>query len=214
MEAITTEEQLCRHIWLVGHSYPGRWISELQGPLDPRHPTRHSIWTSVLDSLQERVYKKGPHLRLDVTRCYAFNAAAKQKQGEKPDWCVDGESITGRISKLRDLLEKHSPPIVITFSAEVFVFVQRALTPKRDGHQVLGVQELGNGFRDAVQNYDPQKVNVFPLLHGYVARGDWATLGPVFSKIDDPYVNYFEYAGSALGDVLLSHCRQLPIWSL
>jgi hypothetical protein len=55
MELGTTDIERARKIWLLGHSYPEAWVHVLNEPLDPRHPTRHNIWTPVLDRLQERV---------------------------------------------------------------------------------------------------------------------------------------------------------------
>ena len=43
-------------IWLVGGSPPEAWADKLDTPLDPRHPARHSIWTSVADSMLDRLY--------------------------------------------------------------------------------------------------------------------------------------------------------------
>jgi len=122
-------------------------------------------------------------------------------------------SIPARITRLREYLRNFKPPIVITFSAEAFVFAMRAMHDDAAGIPAHPkVADLGRSFRDAIRNYDPELVNVFPLLHAYAARGHWHTLGPVFSGSDDPDINYFEYAGRALGDVLLKHGRDLAIW--
>jgi len=43
-------------IWLIGDSPPEAWADKLDTPLDPRHPARHSIWTSVADPMQDRFY--------------------------------------------------------------------------------------------------------------------------------------------------------------
>ena len=41
-------------IWLIGDSNPKNWENRLSYPLDARHPARHSIWTPVLDAMQDR----------------------------------------------------------------------------------------------------------------------------------------------------------------
>jgi hypothetical protein len=213
MEPNATDEELNRSVWLVGHSYPREWIDRLNGPLDPRHPTRHSIWTSVLDYLQEQVYVTGPHLRLDMARCFLCNAAGQQPPKSKRSWVGKDPYILARIELLRTLLKRHNPPVVITFSAEVFVFLSRTLCRFPGGVSWLPrVEELGRAFREAISCFDPKRVNVFPLLHAYAARRGWDTVGPKFSGPDDQATNYFEYAGRALGDMLLKHGRSLPIW--
>ena len=60
-------------IWLIGDSPPEKWADKLDSPLDPKHPARHNIWTSIADSMQDRLYRKG-RLRLDTSRLYIRNA--------------------------------------------------------------------------------------------------------------------------------------------
>ena len=215
MDADTTEAHLRRPIWVVGHSYPPYWVSKLSGALDPRHPTRHSIWTSVLDYLQDQVYARAG-LRLNVTQCYVFNAAAKQPEMTRPDWEWKGTSIPARIRQLASYLKLYKPPVVVTFSTQAFVFASRAnandFTPRAPA-PLPTVADLGAHFRQAIASFNPQGVNIFPLLHAYAARGGWHTVGPVFSQTQDPSTNYFEYSGRALGDLLVEQGRELPIWS-
>jgi hypothetical protein len=59
--------------WLLGDSEPERWKNLLHGPLDPRHPIRHNIWTSVLDVIQDQVFRKAG-LRFDTSQIYIRNA--------------------------------------------------------------------------------------------------------------------------------------------
>jgi hypothetical protein len=60
-------------IWLIGDSPPEAWAAKLDTPLDPRHPARHSIWTSVADPMQDMLYRQSK-LRLDMSRLYIRNA--------------------------------------------------------------------------------------------------------------------------------------------
>jgi hypothetical protein len=146
----TTEAQMQRKIWLLGHSYPKNWVHMLNEPLDPRHPTRHSIWTPVLDRLQEQVYGDGKRRRLGVRKCYICNAASKQSEGEAPDWKWMGTSIPARITKFGAYMDQYRPPIVITFGADVYRFAMSAL-PLPDGQtRSLEADELGHRFRRTV----------------------------------------------------------------
>src|SRR5665213_2839969 len=122
-------EQLNRKVWLLGHSYPRRWVNNLDEPLDPRHPTRHSIWTPVLDRLQERVYADGNRLRLNIERCFLSNVAKKQQPDTEPDWDWDwnGPSMAARIEEFSGLSAKHRPPVLVTFGADAYRFATKAL---------------------------------------------------------------------------------------
>ncbi|MFC1981321.1 hypothetical protein ACFLVN_03660 [Chloroflexota bacterium] len=62
--------------WLIGDSPPEKWADRLDTPLDPRHPARHSIWTSVADSMQDKLYRDG-NRRLDTSEPYIRNASDK-----------------------------------------------------------------------------------------------------------------------------------------
>ena len=70
-------------IWLVGDSPPEAWADKLDTPLDPRHPARHSILTSVADPMQDRLYRQSKR-RLDTSRLYIRNAVSQPlKRPEK-----------------------------------------------------------------------------------------------------------------------------------
>jgi hypothetical protein len=145
MELGTTDIERARKIWLLGHSYPEAWVHVLNEPLDPRHPTRHNIWTPVLDRLQERVYSNGNHRRLDIGACHISNAAAKQAEKSPPDWDWSGQSIPERIRQLRSNVANFRPPILITFGANAYRFAQEALdfpTPSKRELEAKGLRHF------------------------------------------------------------------------
>lgn len=57
-------------VWLVADSEPKNWHKLLLTPLDPRHPARHNIWTSVLEYMQEALYEQ-KRLRFDTVKLYS-----------------------------------------------------------------------------------------------------------------------------------------------
>ena len=67
---------------LLGDSNPRGWQNALKTPLDPRHPARHSIWTSVLEVIQDRVYRESRQ-RVDTVSIYIRNAVGDPD--DKPD---------------------------------------------------------------------------------------------------------------------------------
>jgi len=201
------EKELGRRIWLFGHSPPKRWDDILDGVLDPRHPTRHSIWTSVADYLQERVFDNGPQLRLDAQKLLFRNAFDSATKLDFTSSVVE----TLRIS-LSQQLKQFRPPVVFTFGDEAYRFVSCANAPDKPvPRHSLKIEDLGKRFRGVCVKFDPQEVNIFPLLHASVARKSWAIVGERFSGPDKEN-NYFRYVGQKLGDVLLHHGRDWPIW--
>lgn len=196
-------EELSRRIWLFGHSPPEN--SPDIGVLDPRHPTRHSIWTSVSDYLQERVFDHGK-FRLDPEKLLfrnAFEAAVGLKSS--------GSILDKRRVSLYKNLVEFQPPVVFTFGDEAYRFVSANALDKQVSTKKLRIEDLGVRFREVDERFDPQKVNIFPLLHASVARASWASIGKWFSG-PDKEDNYFKYVGQRIGDILLRHGRDWPIW--
>ena len=187
-------------IWLIGDSPPEAWADKLDTPLDPRHPARHNIWTSVADPMQDRLYRQGK-LRLDTSRLYIRNAMLSL-----------GEQIQLSGPRLKELLDKHRPNVVLTFGASAFMI---ALFASGEVPQKLykTTKLLGEQFRSRIEKYDENKVNIIPLLHVSIARrwflsahrdfvGTYGSMPP----------NYFDYVGIKLADLLLAKLHDKPIW--
>ena len=209
MNRNATPEQLARRIWLLGHSLPAKSVDFLDGPLDPRHPTRHSIWTPVLESIQDRVYKCGGGRRLDMARCHIDNAAAIQPHGEEADWKIRGPSIAAEKAVLASQVKGYKPKVLITFSADVFWFAATALG-RFDGPRTHVTSEsMADAFNKATTASVLEEPSIIPLLHAFVARKGWTKAGEIYSGPAGH--NYFEFTGAAIGEMLLRHCRDLPI---
>lgn len=69
-------------LWLLGDSNPKNWADKLNKPLDPRHPAIHNIWTPIIDSIQDKVYRENC-LRVETTELYIRNAL--ENANEKPN---------------------------------------------------------------------------------------------------------------------------------
>ena len=137
-------------IWLVGDSPPDKWADKLDTPLDPRHPARHSIWTSVADPMQDRLYRQRK-LRLDTSRLYIRNASDKPLK--EP---IDREQIHSMQEKLKRLLEGYWPTLVLTFGVNAFMITQLAcgetISIKAASAKLLGAQ-----FRTRIESWDNRK---------------------------------------------------------
>jgi len=187
-------------IWLIGDSPPEAWADKLDTPLDPRHPAQHNIWTSVADPMQDRLYRQGK-LRLDTSRLYIRNAMLSL-----------GEQIQLSGPRLKELLDKHRPNVVLTFGASAFMI---ALFASGEVPQKLykTTKLLGEQFRSRIEKYDEHKVNIIPLLHISIARRWFLSahrdfVGPYGSMSP----NYFDYVGIKLADLLLAKLSDKPIW--
>ena len=99
-------------IWLIGDSPPDEGADKLDTPLDPRHPARHSIWTSVADPMQDRLYRQ-KKLRLDTSRLYIRNAMSQRLEAGN----ISEQSHRWR-EELKILLDLHKPKIVLTFGTD------------------------------------------------------------------------------------------------
>lgn len=200
-------------VWLIADSEPERWQKVLESPLDSRHPARHSIWTSVLDYMQEEFYKR-EKLRFDSTKLYIRNAIKRAE--DKPDaksinWSL---YLQSEIEAFRERLTQHKPLVVLTFGAFAFEFLRRVC--KREPIYAFthwNTEQLGKEFRKALNSYDPIQTNVVPLLHVSISRGKFLQAHQGFVGIikEEP-VNYFEYVGKQLANLFLEKMKSKPIW--
>jgi len=189
-------------IWLIGDSPPEAWADKLDTPLDPRHPARHSIWTSVADSMQDRLYRRGK-LRLDTSRLYIRNAV---DQAWKIPYTMD------QIRPLREAINTNKPRIILTFGISAFF---AGLQATDDPNLAFGktTKFLGEQFRLRIERYDDHKVNVIPLLHASIARGRFLESHRDFvGTYGSTPPNYFDYVGTKLADLLIAKLSDKSIW--
>ena len=187
-------------IWLIGDSPPEKWADKLDTPLDPRHPARHNIWTSVADPMQDRLYRQRG-LRLDTSHLYIRNAMTSL-----------GEQIQSSGPRLGELFDKHRPRVVLTFGASAFMI---ALFASGEVPQKLykTTKLLGEQFRSRIEKYDDHKVNIIPLLHISIARGRFLEGHRDFvGTYGSVPTNYFDYVGTKLADLLLAEFSDKQIW--
>lgn len=197
-------------IWLVGDSNPESWANVLNYPLDPRHPARHNIWTPILDGIQEQVFLADGR-RVATDQLYARNAV--QDKGEKPS---DTEIAwqPGLLKEVRDfarLLTLYTPKLVFTFGAFAFEFARRSLKENPEGKtNGWTTKRLGQEFQQRVEHFDPEEINIFPLLHVSIARGRFLQSHNYFTGREGG--NYFDYVAKEIAPLLLEHQLSLPIW--
>lgn len=197
-------------LWLIGDSNPKRWEKRLTGPLDPRHPARHNIWTSVLDVMQDRIYRAS-RMRIDTSRVYVRNALADAASKPGPSETQWGTSVLQAVADLRRLIHAHWPMAIFCFGSFAFEFVRRAVGEKEPhSTDFWSAQRLGDEFRERIRNFEPGNLNPVPLLHVSIARGKFIEAHEYFCGRAG--ANYFDVVGSTLANTMLQYRNQLPIW--
>ena len=205
-------ESGCRNspIWLIGDSPPDRWKDCLSVPLDPRHPARHSIWTPIIDGIQERAFRRD-RLRLDTCRIHVRNAVldrSHKAMAKGRDW----SGLDRQIEELGRLLNKYRPRLVLTFGAFSYEFTKRSLKRGEDrAYSHWDTKRLGEEFRSGVETYSASDITLLPLLHASIARGKFLVSHRYFTQ--DHGGNYFDYVAEAVAGLLLCHRDDLSqLW--
>jgi hypothetical protein len=197
-------------IWLLGDSNPRRWQDVLEAPFDPRHPARHSIWTPVLDVIQDQVYRKCRR-RLDTSSLYIRNAV-EDPTGKPASQSVTWEGISEtEAACFREILVEYRPKVLPSFGAFSFEFARRSLDqePVRR-YSYWGARQLGQEFRQRIAEFDLGTINLLPLLHVSIARGRFIQAHEYFCQQEG--ANYFEYVGKQIAEKLIVHQGELQIW--
>ncbi|MDE2843243.1 MAG: hypothetical protein OXN21_07670, partial [Chloroflexota bacterium] len=105
----------------------------------------------------------------------------------------------------------YTPTLVFTFGAFAFEFARRSL--EREPGRSFGywtTARLGEEFRQAVEEFNPRALNVFPLLHVTIARGHFLKSHENFTR--EPDGNYFDFVAREIGTLLLECKDALEIW--
>ncbi|MCX5997614.1 MAG: hypothetical protein NTV42_08450 [Chloroflexi bacterium] len=193
-------------IWLIGDSPPAKWADKLEFPLDAKHPARHNIWTSVADSIQDRLYRQA-RLRLDTSRLYIRNAS------DHPlTISMIQEQIDLSQKMLQKTINKYKPNLILTFGVSAFMMTLFA-SGESPQKFFKTTKLLGEQFRSRITDYDDHKVNVIPLLHASIARGRFLESHRDFVGTEGIIrPNYFDYVGGKLADLLLTKFSAEPIW--
>ena len=197
-------------IWLLGDSNPKNWQTVLETPFDPRHPARHSVWTPVVEVIQDRVFRQSQS-RVDTSSIYITNAIgdpAGKPRSNSIEW---GTIVESELRGFQEAVRQHQPRILFSFGAFAFEFARRSLDeePPRS-HSYWGARRLGHEFRQRVNRFDLNVTNLLPLLHVSIARGRFIQSHEYFCS--QKGANYFEFVGSYIAQKLMEHCDELGVW--
>ncbi len=197
-------------IWLIGDSNPKNWENDLDCPLDPRHPARHNIWTPILDGIQERVFL-ADRRRVNTAQLYVRNAVQSTRDKPLGKDIIWQPKLRKETCDLGNDLTSYTPKVVFAFGAFAFEFTRLSLKKNQERKfKYWTTKELGQEFTRRVEAFDPDKINIFPLLHVSIARGKFLKSHDYFT--DGNGGNYFDYAAKEIAFLLLKHKDKLPIW--
>lgn len=197
-------------IWLLGDSNPKNWADALETPLDSRHPARHSIWTPIMEEVQDRVYRHS-RLRVDTSCLFIRNAIEDpifKPAGSEITW---QEPVLTEITSYRRMVDRYHPSLIFCFGAFSYEFARRVMNEAPEYvYSHWGAVNLGLDFRNRVSSFEPDRTNIFPLLHATIARGRFIQSHNYFCNQEGG--NYFEFVGSNIANLLLVHKERLTIW--
>jgi hypothetical protein len=194
----------------LGDSEPERWRQLLDKPLDPRHPIRHNIWTSVLDVIQRCVFEK-MESRIDSSNIFIRNAVGDsidKPSDNQVDW--NKPQTETELQYLQGIIHQYRPIMIISFGAFSFEFARRALFEPKLNYGYWTAQTLGQEFRDRINGFDIRKTNLIPLLHRSIAGGKFIQSHDYFCGSNNS--NFFDYVGGQIAELLILHRYELNIW--
>lgn len=197
-------------IWLIGDSNPVQWEAALKTPFDPRHPIIHNIWTSVLDVLQDKVYREA-RLRVDTSGIYIRNAVDDSQKKPKSSDILWTGAVEEEIKNLENLVKNFHPILLVSFGAFAYEFTRRSIGAKEPiNFGCWGAKKLGIEFSHQIADFKPNKTNVISLLHRSISGGKYIESHDYFTGTGG--VNYFDFVGNMLAEKILQYKEQLPIW--
>jgi hypothetical protein len=181
-------------IWLLGDSPSAKHLDKNLKPLDRIHPTRHTIWTPILDVVQCHLFVKCGR-RLDDGELFIRNAVSHPNQKE------NSVELEAKIAALGEDLKKHKPLLVLCFGWFAFEFARRAQKEEKKPPQKWkewNIKELRQQLDARILDVQLGSVTLLPLLHQIVALKFWIC-HPVWGG------NYFDYTGWEIAQVLIKN---------
>jgi hypothetical protein len=198
-------------IWLLGDSEPNNWKDKLDDPFDARHPIRHNIWTSIIDVIQDEVYRS-LRKRIDTKYIYIRNAIGDSSI--KPDrnhkeW---NQYVEDELNIIKSLISSSKPIIVFTFGSFSYEFGRRAIgSIPYNKYGYWDTYKLGDEFRTRINKFNIENTNLLPLLHRSIAGGKFLKSHENFCR-NTGSKNYFDYVGKEISEIIIKNKDNLKIW--
>lgn len=197
-------------VWLIADSEPSN-TEGLEYPLDPKHPARHNIWTSVEHYLQRHLYQNWT-IRLNTDDFYIRNAFGNPETRPTFSSIIWEKPQHKNVIELQEIIKANSPRIIITFGSLAFETARRALNEEPYKMSHWNVQKLGDEFRKRTSGWNNELANIYPLLHVSIARGKFLSAHRNFMPRKSDYSNYFQYVGESLAEIFRNKLSESKYW--
>jgi len=192
-------------IWLLGDSEPENWQKILKTPFDSRHPIRHNIWTSIIDLIQDNLFRNCIK-RIDTNQIFIRNAVDnpnKKPENNEIKW-NDKQDLLNEINDYKELINQYKPCFIFTFGSFSYEFARRCLDEKEIyNYKYWNTKKLGEDFRNRIINFKVDKINIIPLLHRSISGGKFIESHNYFCNKNG--ANYFEYVSKEITEKIINN---------
>ena len=178
--------------------------------VNPKYPVvRHNIWTPILDSIQDNIYRK-LCTRIDTGKIFIMNAVSNI--GILPNTFDGWEAgVAEEIVTFRESVLEHQPKILITFGIVSYEFVKRVTEIRPEvGPKYWRNTDIANEFERSIANFDINKTNRIPLLRRVMKNGKYIAERNYYGLEDGE--NYFRDVGAKIAARIIENKDHLKIW--
>ncbi len=152
--------------WLLGDSEPDNWKKDLRSPFDSRHPIRHNIWTSVLDVLQDEVFRQ-TRKRFETNDLFIRNAVGNVKHKPSGNTVSWHDNTLSEITTFKKLIVQYKPVIICRLDRSLSSLLVVLLKKNHRTNIHTGILNvLGHSFARAYRNSTLIRLTLYPFYIG------------------------------------------------
>lgn len=197
-------------IWLISDMEVSNMNAEIKGAFDYRLPMRHIIFTSVLNKIQEYVFRAGK-LRIDTSTLYYYNSLPKNISKPNINDVIWSKELLSELDALKQLIETHKPKIIFVFGTFSYEGLRRIknISPQRS-YGSWTPKDLGNAFRQSTNDFNINQTNVIPLLDRSITGWRFLESHKEFTTME--HGDYYDFTGKIIAEIIFEHKEALDIW--
>lgn len=197
-------------IWLISDMEVSNMNVDIKGAFDYRLPMRHIIFTSVLNKIQDYVFRAGK-LRIDTSTLYYYNSLPKNISKPNINDVIWSAELLSELEVLKQLIETHQPKVIFTFGTYSFESLRRI--NHIASHRSYGswtTKDLGDAFRQSTSCFNINHTNVIPLLDRSITGWRFLESHNEFTAMVNG--DYYDFTGKVIAEILFEHKEALDIW--
>ena len=177
--------------------------------VNPKYPAvLHSIWRSVLDVIQDKVYRE-IQTRIDTTNIYVRSALSDCRIVPNTlNWW--GKEVATEIELFREIVFEYTPKILISFGAFPFEFVRRVYEIKPEkGPKSWANTMLIEEFESSMEHFNINKTNRVPLLRRVISSDRFEDQNYFYRNDLERYIHH---VGTKMAEKIIENKDRLNIW--